>query len=206
MSRKPHKDHTDETSTEAAATATEATMPSDEKVNDETVVTDPMEALKQQLTEMNNRYLRTLAEYDNYRKRTARELTEARLNSKFNTVGEFLAVFDYFSMAMDHADAPGAGLEVIRQGMQMIFTQYKGLLDNLGVVAIDATGKVFDPAEHEAISQEASDEIPKGSVIRQWKCGYKAGERLIRPATVVVSSGSEVVTDDNEDTDAEPQD
>jgi molecular chaperone GrpE len=154
-------------------------------------VVDPVDELKKQLADLNERHLRTLAEYDNYRKRSAREMAEIRLNVRAATLQEFINVFDYFAMAMDHAAAPDVKLEVIRQGMQMIFTQYQGLLDNLGVTPFDVTGKKFDPAEQEAVSQEHSATVPAGMVLRQWKRGYRIGDRLVRPATVVVSAGPE---------------
>ena len=77
----------------------------------------------------------------------------------------------------------------IKQGMAMILAEFQRAFENLGLQILSAAGVDFNPAEHEAVAQETSDEIPAGKVIRQWKCGYKLGDRLLRPASVVVSSG-----------------
>lgn len=145
--------------------------------------------LNEKLEEQKERYLRLLAEYDNYRKRTAREISDAKTNAKISVIGDLLAVFDYLAMASEHADAPNANLDTIRQGLQMIFNQYYTALEGLGITKIDAVGEVFNPLYHEAVSQETSDTVQSGHVLKQWKCGYKMKDRLIRPATVVVSSG-----------------
>ncbi len=181
MTDKPQEETVPTTPAEEAVAAEAAALP----------VVDPVDELKRQLAELNDRHLRMLAEYDNYRKRTAREMAEIRLNVRAATLQEFITVFDYFAMAMEHAAAPNASLEVIRQGMQMIFSQYQGLLDNLGVTPFDTVGKKFDPAEQEAISQEHSSSVPAGVVLRQCKRGYRIGDRLVRPAAVVVSAGPE---------------
>ena len=73
--------------------------------------------------------------------------------------------------------------------MDMILNEFSRTFESLGVERVNAEGRPFDPNEHEAMAQEPSDEIPEGHVLRQWKCGYRMGERLLRPATVVVSSG-----------------
>lgn len=162
---------------------TEQETPKEEKV------VDPIDDLTCQLLEQKDRYLRLLAEYDNYRKRSSREINDARVNARIGVISELLPVFDYLGMAADHAETPNVNIDSIRQGLQMIFSQYHMALSNIGVTKLDAVGSVFDPNIHEAVAQEASDEVEAGKIIRQWKCGYKIGDRLIRPATVVVSSG-----------------
>ena len=140
------------------------------------------------VAELNDRLLRCRAEFDNYRKRMAREYAENRESAKINTISEFLNVYDYFMMAMDHA-AHSNDLEPLKQGMDMILNEFKRTLGNLGVAEIPAVNCPFDAKLHEAVAQEASETVAEGVVIRQWKPGFKVGDHLLRPATVVVSSG-----------------
>jgi molecular chaperone GrpE len=141
------------------------------------------------VNDLTDKHLRAKAELDNYRKRVQRDFTEIRQQTKSATIQEFFTVFDHFQMAMDHVDEK-ADVATLKQGMDMILAEFKRTFENLGVEPINAVGKPFDPTEHEAVSQEPSTEIEEGTVIRQWKNGYRMGERLLRPATVVVSSGT----------------
>ena len=140
------------------------------------------------IAELNDKLLRLHADFDNYRKRMAREANETRERSKIAVITEFLPVYDFYNMAMKHA-ATSDDLNAIKQGMQMILNEFKRALDNLSIKEITTDGKPFDPRFHEAAKTEASDTVPEGSIISQWKPGYTMGERLIRPAMVVVSSG-----------------
>jgi len=144
--------------------------------------------LQGQLEAANDRFLRAKAEHDNYRKRMQREMGEIRDHMKLVTVQEFLPVFDCFQMAMQHTDQT-ADVETLKQGMQMIDAEFKRTLEGLGVAPFDAVGEAFDPNEHEAVVQEPSDKVPEGKIVRQWKCGFRVGDRLLRAAAVVVSSG-----------------
>ena len=80
-------------------------------------------------------------------------------------------------------------VESIRQGLKMIIAEFNKAFDTLGVTAIDAVGKPFDPELHEAVAHEPSASVPEGVVIKQWSSGFKMGGKLLRPARVVVSSG-----------------
>ena len=174
---------------------------------------------KAQLAELQDKYLRKLAEFDNYRKRMAREFAETRDQARRTTVGDFLTVYDYFSMGMA-AIEQASDMAVLKQGMEMIWAEFQRVLEGLNVKEIESVGKKFDATVHEAMSQEASDTVPEGVVIRQWKPGFMMGDRLLRPAMVVVSTGRPpepeqekepdqeegqeipVITDDDEPTEA----
>ncbi|MFO7820796.1 MAG: nucleotide exchange factor GrpE [Lentisphaeria bacterium] len=147
-----------------------------------------LEGLKKRLNDAEDKFVRSRAELENYRKRAQRETAEMREYSKVNTVEQFLPVFDHFQMAMMHV-GENSDFETLKQGMDMILAEFRRTFDALGVEEVEAEGEKFDPNVHEAMSQEPSDEVPAGHVIRQWKCGYRMGERLLRPATVVVSCG-----------------
>jgi len=156
--------------------------------------------LNQKLAESNDRYVRARAELDNYRKRVQREFGEIRENAKAGTVQEVLSVFDHFRMAMTAAEQ-NADFQTLKQGMDMILAELNRTLDCWGIKTVDATGKMFDPTEHEAMAQQPSADVPAGQVLQQWKVGYRLGDRLLRPAAVVVSSGpasSEQTAPDND--------
>jgi len=140
------------------------------------------------LAQETDKLLRLRADFDNYRKRMAREADEIRERSKIIVVSDFLPVYDFFRMAMDHASHTD-DINALKQGMQMIMNEFSRAFEELGVKEIDAVGKAFDPKLHDAVKSEASEKVPEGMVISQWKAGYTLGERLIRPSSVVVSSG-----------------
>lgn len=140
------------------------------------------------IADLNDKYLRLRADFDNYRKRMAREANDVRERSKILVITDFLPVYDFFKMAMDHAEHTD-DINALKQGMQMILNEFTRAFDGLGVKEIQAVGKEFDPKMHEAMKTEASDTVPEGTIIAQWKAGFMVGDRLARPATVVVSSG-----------------
>jgi molecular chaperone GrpE len=146
-------------------------------------------ALKEKLQEAEDKNLRTLAEYDNYRKRSFRELTSARTAVKVDTLAPILNIFDHFNMAVTAAETSD-DMNVIKEGMKMIASEFSKALEEYGIEEVNAIGKKFDPTQHEAVAKEASEE-EEDTIIKQWRCGYKMGSHLIRPASVVVSSGPE---------------
>ena len=145
--------------------------------------------LEAKLNETEDKVLRAHAEYDNYRKRSYRELTDARAYAKADTLSPILNVFDHFKMAVQAAEQ-SEDMNVIREGMKMINAEFAKAMDEFGIKEINAMGDKFDPNIHEAVAKEPSEEA-EDTIIKQWRCGYKLGEKLLRPATVVVSTGSE---------------
>jgi molecular chaperone GrpE len=134
-----------------------------------------------------DRYLRSAADIENMRKRQKRELEDAKFDTKNKVLKEMLPVVDNLERAIEHAVA-GAGGEKnpIVEGVQLVLRQFTTAFERLEVNAIDAMGQPFDPNLHEAISQQESDQ-PAGTVVQVLQRGYKAGERLLRPALVVVA-------------------
>jgi molecular chaperone GrpE len=151
---------------------------------------DPKVELAEELAKAQEALLRSRADFDNYRKRIAREYQDVRNQAKINVISDFLPVYDYFQLAVTHAEQ-NADLNALKQGMQMILTEFKRAFDNLGAEEVNAAGQEFDARWHEAVAQENNAEIPEGQVLQQWKCGFRMGDTLIRPATVVVSAGPE---------------
>lgn len=143
------------------------------------------------IAELKDTVLRTRADFDNFRKRTQRDIADARAYGKTSTIEEFLPIFDTFKMAMQAANMDNADLQTLLAGMNMIQNQFNQSFGSLGVDELNAIGVDFDPNIHEAVSEQHSDDVKSGVVISQHRCGYKMGEKLIRAATVVVSKGPE---------------
>jgi molecular chaperone GrpE len=135
-----------------------------------------------------DRLLRHTADFDNFKKRNARERQEAVKFANVALLEKLLPVLDNFEMAMAAANASGeAGMASLQKGISMIFSQFKGVMAEAGLEEIDAAGKPFDPNVHEAVSQQESAEVPESHVLQQVRKGYRLKERLIRPASVIVS-------------------
>ena len=148
----------------------------------------PEAALQLEVAQLKDQLLRKEADFQNYRKRMAREVSDARRIGLTETITPFLQVFDLFEMAMKAADTSD-NIAALKQGLAMILAQYGKTLDELGVQKFDAVGSKFDPMLHDAVAYENSDEAADGTILKQWNCGYKLGDRLLRPARVIVSSG-----------------
>ena len=134
------------------------------------------------------RLLRTTADFENFKKRAARERTEASQNATLNLIQKLLPILDGFDMAQAAAtNARGDKLASLQTGVAMIQSQLKNFVTEAGVEEVDALGKPFDPAVHEAVSQQESADVPEGQVLQQLRKGYKVRERLLRPATVIVA-------------------
>jgi molecular chaperone GrpE len=134
------------------------------------------------------RLLRTTADFDNFKKRAARERQEAIKFANESLIQKLVPVLDNFEMALAAAQSSSTdGLKSLSEGVAMIHAQLRQALAESGLEEISATGQVFDPNLHEAVSQQESSEIAEGHVVQQLRKGYKLRERLIRPATVIVA-------------------
>ena len=134
------------------------------------------------------RLLRTTADFDNFKKRAARERTEAIQFANVALIQKLLPVMDNFDMALAAAQtAKDEKSSSLLTGIAMVQSQLKSILAETGLEEIDAMGKVFDPTLHEAVSQQETDEVPDGHVVQQIRKGYKIKERLLRAASVVVA-------------------
>lgn len=153
-------------------------------------VSSELSALKKANEELLDKYLRVQAEYQNYRKRVAKDIAGARNFAVIDTLTPFLQLFDNFSMAVKAAGST-TNIEALIQGLNMIQGQYSKALEELGVTGYSAVGEKFDPKLHDAIATEKSETVPEGVVIREWCCGYRMGDNVLRPARVVVSGGAE---------------
>jgi molecular chaperone GrpE len=152
--------------------------------------TDPVAALEAEVQKYKDESLRRAAEMDNYRKRMAKELEQSRKFSNQGLLMELLPVLDNFGMGMQMAEKEQGSM--LYQGMSMVQGQLGEFFASQGVkpVEVDAGGN-FDPNFHEAVSQEVSEEVEEGKVLRVVRKGYLIGDRLLRPANVIVAKGAE---------------
>jgi len=165
------------------------------------VIIDPASLTVEQLEELKSRaakadehwdrLLRTTADFDNFKKRAARERTDANQFANAELLRKLLPVLDSFEMALAAVqtakDAKDAKSSSLQAGIVMVQSQLKSILAESGLEEIDATGKEFDPTQHEAVSQQDTADVPEGRVVQQIRKGYKLRDRLLRPAAVVVA-------------------
>ena len=149
---------------------------------------DPMAGLQADLDRFRDLALRSQADFENYKKRSAREKDDAIKYANSALLERLLPIVDNFELGLAAARAEGEQSPVF-SGMSLVFKQLNDFLADNGLKPIDAVGEKFDPNLHEAIAHEPSDEVPEGSIVHQTRRGYRYKDRLLRPASVVVSSG-----------------
>ncbi|MBS4785943.1 MAG: nucleotide exchange factor GrpE [Clostridiales bacterium] len=144
----------------------------------------PEEKLQAELNELNDRYLRTLAEYDNYRKRTAKEKEAIYPEAKANTIAAVLPVLDSFERAME---APCSD-EDFKRGLELIRKAFDEVLQKQGVEAFGQVGEEFDPNQHSAVAHQEDDSVGENCIAEVFQKGYRMGDRILRYAMVKVAN------------------
>lgn len=152
---------------------------------------DEDESLQADLDRFRDLALRSQADFENYKKRAAREKEEAIKYANGALLERLIPIVDNFELGLEAARGAGENSPVF-SGMSIVLKQLMDFLTEHGLQPIDATGQKFDPNLHEAIAHEPSKQFPEGVVIRQTRRGYRMKDRLLRPSSVVVSSGSAV--------------
>ena len=182
------------------------TQPKDEQSDSATPATEgatplptseELEQLKTQAAKAADHWdklLRTTADFDNFKKRAARERQDAIIFANEKLLQKLIPVLDNFDMALSAAAAAPAAAQSLQTGVSMIFQQFRSALTESGLEEIDAAHQLFDPNFHEAVSQQESSEVPEGHVLQQLRKGYKIRERLLRPATVIVAKSPSAQT------------
>lgn len=143
-------------------------------------------ALQVQLDELNQRFLRTAADFENYKRRTALEKEDLLKYSNAKIIGEILPVLDNFQMAL-RTTSDNKEVQNVVKGVDMIYRQLLQVLEQAGMTKIEAVGHAFDPNLHEAIMQVDDDSVPEDTVVEELRAGYMLKERVIRPTMVKVS-------------------
>lgn len=146
-------------------------------------------AAKKEAAENYDRYLRSVADLENFRRRTVREKDELRQYAASRVLEDLFPVIDNLALGLAATKQPGADLKTLAGGVEMVLTQLKTALANHGLKEINPAGQPFDANQHESISAQPSKDVPEGSVLTVVRTGYSLNGRLLRPASVIVSSG-----------------
>jgi molecular chaperone GrpE len=181
-------DDTQEEDVEVASSEGEAETPGLEKYS------AAMEKLEQALeqktreaAEANDKYLRTYADFENYRKRMQRDQAEFRKYANEQLALELLSVVDHLGLALKHAAEAGESNEGLRQGVELVYKQFRDVLEKIGVKPFHAEGEPFDPAKHDAVMQVTTPDAPENTVVQVFQDGYLYHDKVLRHAKVGVS-------------------
>ena len=172
------------------------------ETRDESPAEDPLpqqRALESEAEGLRERLMRTLADFDNYRKRTEREKQTLRRFANFDVFKDFLGVLDNLERAMDSSGST----EDLKQGLRMIIRQQEEILRRHGVQRVESVGQAFDPTVHEAVAREESSEVEVPTVKKEMQRGYLLHDRLLRPSMVFVAMPGAKPSDDGADSNGE---
>jgi molecular chaperone GrpE len=147
---------------------------------------DPLELAKAEQAKLKDQLLRTLADFDNFRKRSRRELSEAERRGRDDLLKEFLPVFDNLDRASVHAET-ATDVKALADGIVLVMRQFADTLSRLGIERVPTVGQPFDPSVHEAVQQMETSDFEPGTIAAEVQAGYRNSEKLIRPALVVVA-------------------
>lgn len=143
---------------------------------------EELKEIQQALEEERNRHLRTLADFDNFRKRVERDVLSRSTQGKKDLITDLLTVLDNLELAIRQV-----GDVQVKQGLRLVYQQFINLLQQHGAVPLESTGKPFDPEEHEGIGYVECTDYPEGHVAEELCRGYRFGRELLRPARVRVA-------------------
>jgi molecular chaperone GrpE len=146
---------------------------------------ETLESVKAEAAKTRDQLLRMAADFDNFRKRSRKEIEDARKAGKEDLLKEFLPVFDNLDRGMQSAQK-ATDVSAVAEGLSMVLRQFVDTLGRQGITRVPTVGNAFDPSVHEAIQQVESDE-PPGHVVAEVQSGYIQGGRLVRAALVVVA-------------------
>ena len=195
MSKKQDKELNDQEEIQMEENASEEEILAAEEDNDELLVEEEIElsvedALRQERDEFKEKWLRVVAELDNVRKRSRREIVDGRRFAQAEVLRSFLEVQDNFERALQSmaGDDDTASNQSLRDGVELIFQNYRRVLKDQGVQPIEALEQEFDPAVHEAVGQFERDGVEAGQVIEVVQQGFRLGDMVLRPSRVIISS------------------
>lgn len=145
-----------------------------------------LERVQQERDQLKDRLLRVAADFENFRKRTRRELEDTLHRAKEDTVRELLPIIDNLERAA-HAARSADDVAAVAEGVKMVLRSFEDVAGRLGLTRIQSVGEVFDPNLHDAVQQEETDSHPPGTILGEAVPGYLLGDKLLRPATVIVA-------------------
>lgn len=173
--------------------ATEEELPDIEIIEEESVV----EVVEEEDESLRDQFVRLQADFANFRNRTQRERIELYQRANEDLLLEILPVLDHYEMGLQTAEQHNADKAVV-DGFKLVFDQFQHVLDKFNLKPIEAVGEEFDPHKHEALTHMPSDEYPAEICSNQVRRGYLFGDKLLRAAQVVVSSGPAATEEDGE--------
>lgn len=162
----------------------QAEQPAQEAEQEAAEQPDPLAESQAQYQQLNDKYLRTLAEYDNYRKRSQKEREGVFGDAQALTAGQLLPVLDNLDLALQQPCAD----EEYKKGVELIAKQFREILEKMGVKEIPAQGQPFDPRYHDAVMHVEQEDLPENTVSQVLRKGYQLGDRVIRCAMVQVAN------------------
>lgn len=151
---------------------------------------EEIKALQAQVAESKDRYVRLMAEFDNFRRRTAKEQLEIIETANGKLLEKLSEVLDNFERAASPENNKQKDYDAFAKGIQMIHDQFAKILKDAGLEQLDPVGEPFDPNYHEALMHQASDTVPESHVVQVFQKGYKLKNKLLKTAKVIVSSGT----------------
>ena len=137
--------------------------------------------------EAHDRYLRTYADFENYRKRMQRDLADFKKYANEQMARELLSVVDHLALAIKHASETDETSQGLRQGVELVYKQLHDMLEKFGITPFPAQGEPFDPKKHDAAAQEVTDAVPENTVVQVFQEGYMYHDKVLRHAKVSVS-------------------
>ena len=147
---------------------------------------DPVAQLQADRDRIKDQLLRTAADFDNFRKRSRRDVDDAEKRGKEDTLRELLPIIDNLERAVSAAEG-ATDAKAVAEGVRMVLKMFDDAATRLGLSRIPTVGERFDPSLHDAIQQIETDDVPPGQIVNEIAAGYRIGERLVRPAMVVVA-------------------
>jgi len=178
---------TDE-STESSAEGTEES--SLEEATETEEKNEEKESESAKFQELNSKYLRLYAEFDNFRKRSAKESLAIIKTANADVIDKLIPILENFTLAFS-PDQKASKLEDFEKGIKMIFNSFKDVLEDAGLEEISPEGEEFDPNLHEALMEQAHDTVEEGHIIQVYQKGYKVDSKILRHAKVITSKGTE---------------
>ena len=145
-----------------------------------------IERLKKEVEELRDKYLRQVAEFENFRKRKDREVEEFWKVANAELIKKLLPILDDMERSIESAKKD-KNFEALVQGIELVYKSFVKVLESEGVTQISAKGQEFDPEIHEALMQVESKDVAPNTVVEEHQKGYKLGEKILRPAKVIVS-------------------
>lgn len=156
-------------------------------VSEQAELAQALEQKTREAAEANEKYLRTYADFENYRKRVQRDMAEFRKYANEQLALELLTVVDHLGLALKHAGESGENVMGLQEGVELVHKQFRDVLDKFGVKTFAAAGEPFDPARHDALMQVETDELPENKVVAVLQDGYLYYDKVLRHAKVSVS-------------------